>query len=301
MAFLKSKQRYYLEAALKKYFSVCNIKLDCAPLSGGDIHNSFELNLTGDSLLPSKLFGKFNSSLEVDVLKTEFESLSIINDLLPDLYPRALLFDHFQGEGLLVMRFHRLVPLDDSSAADAGRALAKQHEKSNSEFGWVSDNYIGITPQLNGWNSNWVEFFREQRLLPMFEKVKSKGLSEINELRVSHVISRLGEILPHEVSPSLVHGDLWSGNLGLDLDTLEPIFYDPAPYYGDREVDIAMTELFGRQPDSFYHAYEKVWPLEIGYESRRATYNLYHALNHVALFGATYEGLVDRCLNQIAL
>jgi len=255
MAFLKSKQRYALEAALKKYFSVSNLKLDYAPISGGDIHNNFELNLSGGGLLPSKLFGKFNSNLEVDVLKTEFESLNIINDLLPGLYPQALLYDHFQEEGFLIMHFHSLVPFDDFSAADAGRALAKQHKKSNSEFGWVRDNYIGMTPQSNQWSSNWGDFFREQRLLPMLENAKGKGLSEASALRVGDIITSLDEILSHNVIPSLVHGDLWSGNLGFDCDASKPLFYDPAPYYGDREVDIAMTELFGRQPDSFYQAY----------------------------------------------
>ena len=96
-----------------------------------------------------------------------------------------------------------------------------------------------------------------------------------------------------------MHGDLWSGNLSLDTEHRKPLFFDPAPYYGDREVDIAMTELFGRQADAFYQAYEAVSPLEKGYEQRRPIYNLYHALNHVVLFGTSYNGLVRNQLEQI--
>jgi len=199
------------------------------------------------------------------------------------------------------MQFHNLVPLGQSNAGEAGRALAQQHKKSHDKFGWVSDNYIGMTPQPNQWTSSWVDFFREQRLLPMLENAKAKGLPEATASRINNVISKLELVLPHKVVPSLVHGDLWSGNLGFDCDTSRPLFYDPAPYYGDREVDIAMTTLFGRQADIFYHAYQEVWPLEHGYESRIAIYNLYHALNHVALFGLSYIGLVNDCITKINL
>ncbi|MCL4163934.1 UNVERIFIED_CONTAM: hypothetical protein GTU68_050922 [Idotea baltica] len=101
--------------------------------------------------------------------------------------------------------------------------------------------------------------------------------------------------------PSLVHGDLWSGNLGFDHVSQQALFYDPAPYYGDREVDLAMSELFGRQPGSFYQAYQRHYPLAMGYELRRPIYNLYHAMNHVVLFGSPYYRLVEDCLDQISL
>jgi len=133
----------------------------------------------------------------------------------------------------------------------------------------------------------------------MLDRAEAKGLPGSSVSRVNEIASGLNEILSHKVIPSLVHGDLWSGNLGWDLDISKPLFYDPAPYYGDREVDIAMTELFGRQPDTFYQTYEEVWPLDSGYENRRYTYNLYHALNHVVLFGPTYNNLVDDCFNKI--
>ena len=129
-------------------------------------------------------------------------------------------------------------------------------------------------------------------LLPMLARAKQTGLSSSSVAKVNDVIDSLDELLPHQVTPSLVHGDLWSGNLSLDCATSKPLFYDPAPYYGDREVDIAMTQLFGRQPGAFYQAYNEVWRLENGYEDRLAVYNLYNALNHVTLFGLSYSGLV---------
>ena len=291
----------YIKTVLEKHFSVESLSVDCVPIGGGDIHSSVELNLIGGRALPKKLFGKFNSGVGVDVLKTEFESLKLINVLLPSLYPQALLLDCSKNEGALIMQFHNLASLTNSNAGDAGRALAEQHKQSHDEFGWESDNYIGMTPQANKWTSNWVDFFREQRLLPMLDNAMAKGLSQASALRVNGVISNLNQLLPHKVIPSLVHGDLWSGNLAWDCGTSKPLFYDPAPYYGHREVDLAMTKLFGQQPNSFYHAYDEVWPLEKGHESRVAIYNLYHALNHVVLFGLSYSSLVDGCLNQIHL
>ena len=290
------KSLYRIEAVLKKYFSADELSLDSMSIAGGDIHSSFSLNLAGDATLPSKLFVKCNSGVGVDVLKTEFESLKLMNELIPSLYPQAILFDDGEGEAALIMSFHDLQPLSQLNSVEAGRALAEQHKKTFDKFGWHSDNYIGMTPQPNQWMDSWVVFFREQRLLPMLVRAEKAGLSSFNVAKVNDVINNLDELLFHQVSPSLVHGDLWSGNLSLDCATSKPLFYDPAPYYGDREVDIAMTQLFGRQPNTFYQAYNEVWPLENGYEDRRAVYNLYHALNHVALFGLSYSDLVDECL-----
>jgi len=288
-----------IESILESHFETSYLSVQLQVIGGGDTHSSATLLLTGDEKLPEQLFAKFNSGQGAEVLKTEFDSLKIINKLAPELYPQPLLFHRVKDEAVLIMSFHNLVSLSASSSADAGQALAKQHKLSHDEFGWSNDNYIGLTPQSNQWMPSWSNFFREQRLLPMLSRAQAAGLSRVSASGVKRVISGLGDILCHTVVPSLVHGDLWSGNLSFDTDSVKPLLYDPAPYYGDREVDIAMTELFGRQADAFYQAYKEVWPLESGYEKRRATYNLYHALNHVVLFGPSYNGLVDGCLDQI--
>ena len=209
------------------------------------------------------------------------------------------MFDDSGSKAYLVMDYHHLESLNGDNAAQAGLALAQQHKVTNEQFGWDSDNYIGLTPQSNRWASNWCSFFKEQRLLPILQRAQHRGLSKHNVQRVHNLIDVLEQILSHQVLPSLVHGDLWSGNASFDSQRQTPLFYDPAPYYGDREVDIAMTELFGRQPNDFYQSYQAEWPLEEGYEQRKAVYNLYHALNHVVLFGLSYNGLVEHCLDQI--
>ena len=290
---------YFLTELLRRYFNVEDLACNILSVSGGDIHTCSQLDLVGVAGLPECLFVKSNSGVGGDVLRTEFESLNAINDLFSESYPEALLFEECENEAALIMSFHRLTSLDNDSAAQAGRALAQQHKVTCENFGWSTDNYIGLTPQSNAWSQSWVDFFRSQRLLPMLNKAKQQSLSELMVSSVEQVMSCLDVLLPHKVVPSLVHGDLWGGNLAYDRDALRPLFYDPAPYYGDREVDLAMTRLFGELPASFYLAYEEVWPLESGYRHRVAVYNLYHALNHVVLFGLSYESLVGSCLAKI--
>jgi len=292
----------YLSEILKQRLAVADLQVSMGEAAfGGDIHSSFSVNLRGDAALPSALFVKCNSGVGIDVLKTEFESLTLMNESIPSYYPQAVLFDDSEDEAVLIMSFHDLESLGRLNSSDAGRTLALQHNNAHEQFGWPSDNYIGMTPQSNQWTDSWVVFFREQRLLPVLAKAKRAGLSNASVLKVSDVINNLDEFLSHHVVPSLVHGDLWSGNLGFDRVASRPLFYDPAPYFGDREVDIAMTRLFGCQSDAFYQGYEEVWPLESGHEKRRAIYNLYHALNHVVLFGGSYNGLVDECLGRVSI
>ena len=166
--------------------------------------------------MPSRLFAKCNSGVGIEVLETEFESLVLMNELIPSRYPKALVFDDSEDEAVLIMSFHDLESLGHLSSADAGRALAHQHKKTHEQFGWPDDNYIGMTPQPNSWVSSWVDFFRDQRLSPMLARAKRAGLSNICALKVGDVINNLDEFLSHQVVPSLVHGDLWSGNLGFD-------------------------------------------------------------------------------------
>ena len=288
-----------LASILRNHFNVESISVEARGISGGDIHTSMQLNLSGHPSLPRHLFAKTNTGFGAEVLKSEFESLTRINTLISGLYPKARMYYHDQDDALLLMDFHNLISLSTDCASDAGQALANQHRLTSEKFGWASDNYIGLTPQPNKWATNWPEFFRTRRLLPMLEMAQARGLPEIEVQRAREVASGLDECLSHKVVPSLVHGDLWSGNLGFDRDNKKPLLFDPAPYYGDREVDIAMTELFGRQSDAFYQAYERTWPLEVGYKNRRSIYNLYHSLNHVVLFGSSYHGLVKHCLDQV--
>jgi len=167
--------------------------------------------------------------------------------------------------------------------------LAQLHRATGPRFGWERDNFIGPTPQHNGWSDDWRDFFLEKRLKPQFELARTNGFSlEMPSLSL---------LDNHRPQPSLLHGDLWSGNAGFSNG--QPVIFDPSVYYGDREADLAMTELFGGFPDEFYSAYRKEFPVEGGYEKRKHLYNLYHLLNHLNIFGGGYLAQVQSTLRQL--
>jgi fructosamine-3-kinase len=167
--------------------------------------------------------------------------------------------------------------------------LAEAHRKPGPRFGWSRDNYIGSTPQTNGWWDDWAGFWRERRLQPQLEMAQSQGF----DLRFEADLL----LKNHAPQPALLHGDLWSGNAGFTHEG--PVVFDPAVYYGDREADLAMTELFGGFPREFYRAYEETYPLDAGYPRRKHLYNLYHLLNHLNLFGAGYLRQVQETLSLL--
>ncbi len=176
--------------------------------------------------------------------------------------------------------------------AALGRMLAQAHRTPGPRFGWARDNYIGFTPQRNGWCDDWSEFWRERRMRPQIELANRNGF----DLRSIDPGPLLAD---HKPQPSLLHGDLWSGNAGFTSEG--PVVFDPAVYYGDREADMAMTELFGGFPREFYRAYNEVYPLPAEYEKRKHLYNLYHLLNHLNLFGGGYLGQVKAALGLVRL
>jgi len=185
----------------------------------------------------------------------------------------------------------------------AGRGLAMLHRHRQERYGWHRDNTIGSTPQTNSYTDDWVEFLRKQRIGYQLELAARNGYGGRLQSRGLQLL----ESLPHLFSDyapdaSLLHGDLWSGNIGF-VDNGQPVVFDPAVYYGDRETDVAMTELFGGFAHDFYCGYEEVWPLADGYQVRKHLYNLYHLLNHLNLFGSGYrsqcESLIDSVLAQL--
>ncbi|AKV69855.1 fructosamine kinase [Microcystis panniformis FACHB-1757] len=178
-----------------------------------------------------------------------------------------------------------------------GQNLARLHQVSLSDrFGWQCNNTIGSTPQINTVSNNWADFFAHQRIGYQLRLAKERGGNFPDE---DQVIPAISEILSqHQPHPSLVHGDLWSGNAAITVDG-EPVILDPATYWGDREVDLAMTELFGGFPAAFYRGYNDVFPLDAGYQKRKTLYNLYHILNHFNLFGGGYASQANRMLQEI--
>jgi fructosamine-3-kinase len=176
-----------------------------------------------------------------------------------------------------------------------GRALARLHRiPQGTRFGWHRDNFIGRTPQVNAWDDDWAGFFRERRLRPQFERASAYRLRGADALL--DAVPRL--LRDHLPAPSLLHGDLWSGNAAM-LASGEPALYDPAVYLGDREADIAMTRLFGGFDASFYRGYDDEWPRPPGHEMRRDLYNLYHIVNHLNLFGGAYRAQAESTIARL--
>ncbi|MEM7283511.1 MAG: fructosamine kinase family protein [Pseudomonadota bacterium] len=185
------------------------------------------------------------------------------------------------------------------SAAILGSQLAMMHQTISTFCGLETDNFIGANIQTNRLSDNWPAFFCDYRLKPQFQQAAQNGLATTDYDAGMLLLREIHHFFDgYQPEFSLLHGDLWGGNWGT-LITGEPVIFDPASYYGDRETDLAMTELFGGFDGSFYSAYREAWPLDDGYETRRDLYNLYHVLNHFNLFGAGYQGQVSRLIQQL--
>jgi fructosamine-3-kinase len=233
-------------------------------------------------------FLKTNDPLLADVLAAEAEGLEALRAAgMPVPKPRA--HGIAGGRAYLLMEYLDLSGPTDFAAL--GRALAEAHRKPGPRFGWHRDNYIGTTPQRNAWADDWKEFWTERRLRPQIELAKKNGFALS--------IPPLDLLDEHRPQPSLLHGDLWSGNAG--FTAMGPVVFDPAVSYGDRETDLAMTELFGGFAREFYRAYEQTFPLDAGYARRKPLYNLYHLLNHLNLFGGGYLAQVETALRLLRL
>ncbi len=175
--------------------------------------------------------------------------------------------------------------------------LAQLHRTTADAYGWRRDNTIGTTPQDNAWTGEWATFFRDRRIAPQLARAaRNGGRLQRDGERLLAVIPRL--LAGHAPAASLLHGDLWSGNAAR-LASGEPAIFDPAVYFGDRETDLAMTELFGGFSPAFHAAYREAWPVDPGYPVRRTLYNLYHVLNHFNLFGGGYHDQAQVMIGQL--
>lgn len=183
-------------------------------------------------------------------------------------------------------------------AIAAGQQLAEMHRATRPRFGWDRDNRIGSTPQPNAEHDNWIEFWSERRLGFQLQLAARNGYRGRLQERGERLCQGLAALLDHSPVASLLHGDLWGGNIGYAPDG-QPVIFDPACYYGDREADLAMTELFGGFGRQFRAAYEEAWPLSPGYSVRKQLYNLYHILNHLNLFGGGYLSQAERMVDQL--
>lgn len=214
--------------------------------------------------------------------------------------PLPLCTGSADGQSYIVMEY---IPLGGSgSNARAGEQLAELHRHQADAFGWQRANTIGSTRQTNDWTAAWIDFWREHRLGFQLQEAARNGLGNNLQQLGEKLLEVFPVLMDHDPLPSLLHGDLWGGNLSFD-NAGSPVIYDPATYYGDREAEIAMTELFGGFGGGFYDAYNAVWPLDAGYAMRKAFYNLYHILNHANMFGGGYvqqaQQMMERLLAEL--
>ena len=275
------------------------------PVHGGDINESYCLSLSDGSAV----FMKCNSPKNLSFFEAEAKGLDALRKTETIGVPKALAMgtDKAQRMSFLLMEYLEHAAKLTKYWEIFGRELAMLHRADCAEyaeaaegrpFGFTHDNYIGASPQINTPKEDWTTFFRECRLLPQI-KMAERYLDSKMRKQFTKLMDHLDSYLVEPEFPSLIHGDLWSGNAVCGPNGKAWIL-DPAVYVGHYEAELAMTELFGGNPQSFYDAYHEVTPIDSGYHDRRDLYNLYHMLNHLNLFGGTYLGSVQRILNRYA-
>lgn len=262
-----------------------------APAPGGCIHRCYVLEGGGN-----RFFAKINDSSQRDNFAAEADGLEALAAAGARV-PTPLCQGQAGQDAFLVLEYLDLRRNGDYSKL--ARMLAAVHSIRQEDYGWERNNYIGKTPQFNRRSLSWGDFWNQARLAPQLELAGKNNLGETLTRKGERLAAALPRLLAGHAPPaSLLHGDLWNGNAGFLADGT-PALYDPAVYRGDREVDLAMTELFGGYPKAFYSAYLELAPLDRGYAVRKTLYNLYHVLNHANLFRGGYTAQAERMMDWL--
>ena len=264
------------------------------PLSGGCINQAWRIS-DGQRTF----FVKVNAAASLPMFEAEAAGLAELAATETVQVPEPLGHGVAAEHAWLMLEYLPLVSSGTRAMEKLGSSLAALHAQPCKGFGWHRDNAIGATPQINAYCDDWIEFWREQRLGFQLDLAARNGYVGALQQQGEQLRARLdGLFVGHSPTPALLHGDLWSGNAGCTVEG-EPVIFDPAVYQGDREADLAMTELFGGFPESFYAAYREALPLATGYPQRRTLYNLYHVLNHLNLFGGSYLTQAEQMMAQL--
>ena len=291
-----------LGAAISESLGVKFDVTSIAPVGGGCIHAA--LDVSGKSQAGARrFFAKVNDAASAAMFEAEADGLAALAAAGCVVVPEIVTHGHDEERAWLLLPWLELEPLAAPSAARLGLALAAQHRVAQQRFGWGRDNFIGSTPQANGWSDDWTAFWRDRRLHAQLRIAARNRLPSRMIDRGERLAADCAALLGgHAVAKSLLHGDLWGGNAAA-LEDGTPVLFDPAVHVGDREADVAMTWLFGGFPRDFHDAYAAAWALDDRHVARRELYNLYHVLNHANLFAGGYvrqaEQSIERLLAEI--
>ncbi len=278
---------------------ICNKLGEGSPKSikqvfGGDIHKSWQIEFQNAKFFLKRneravKFLKFEESCLNNLQKyTNYENLII---------PKIISYLEVNNVELLLMEW---INMHNTDQQKLGKGLGEMHIESNKfnpeSFGYPMDGYIGTTNQIKGWEKNWIKCFINLRIEPQLANLRKDFLE--TDIKNKLKLKIESELYKHEPLNSLVHGDLWSGNIGINQMN-KGIIFDPACWWADCEVDIAMTRLFGNFRSEFYENYHKIIPVKKGFEKRTIIYNFYHILNHANMFGGSYFDQVQSYIKNI--
>jgi len=243
-----------------------------------------------------RFFVKINSADGWDMFAAEAEGLEEIHRSDTLRVPRPVCWGRHESHAWLVLEYLDLGARSASNPDALGCGLAAMHQFRSNQFGWSRNNTIGSTPQINTRSDDWVSFWRTHRLGFQLHLALENGYRGQLQQLGERLLENVGQFFTgYKPFPSLLHGDLWYGNYAYTREG-ESVLFDPAVYYGDREADLAMTELFGGFPERFYSAYQHEYQLDSGYNIRKVLYNLYHILNHLNLFGSGYRRQAEQMM-----
>lgn len=261
-------------------------------VGGGSVNQAYAVT-EGDR----SYFVKLNQADRVEMFAAEALGLRQMFDSNTIRVPQPIAWGTAGSSAYIVLEWLDIGYGDHQAWEEMGRNLAAMHRVTSARgFGWERNNTIGFMPQINNWTENWVEFWTKQRLGYQFQLANQRGGRFPQQAQLLAAVPKI--LTGYQPQPSLVHGDLWTGNAAVTVQG-EPVILDPATYFGDREVDLAMSQLFGSFPANFYSAYNQALPLESGYKTRKILYNLYHILNHFNQFGGSYEHQANQMINDL--
>ena len=278
---------------------ICNELGEAYPKSveqihGGDIHSAWQIEFAN-----TKLFLKRNNRKKkfLEFEKYCLQNLKTFINQKNLVVPEVIAYKNINNIEILLVEW---IDMQNFDQKNLGTGLGEMHlnasESSPKIFGYQIEGFIGLTDQKKGWENNWIDCFLNLRIIPQLSILKSNILDKETKNKVKEKIK--SELLKHEPINTLVHGDLWSGNVGIEKSG-KGVIFDPASWWADNEVDIAMTKLFGGFRREFYEEYHKIFPIKKGFEKRIIIYNFYHILNHANMFGGSYFNQVKDYVKEI--